>query len=154
LRFYKFLNGVPAFAGMTTLAFLQKFFYLLSRSPPRCRRHSEFPLERAAEGGLGLVAGALGDGGDRLAALAQRLRGERHAPAREVLDRRLADERGEALGERGARERDLLRERVHRPVAPRIAVQERKRAADLRVAHAGEPATAARRQAVHVAAHG
>src|SRR5262249_62212196 len=102
-------------------------------------------------GAFGPVAALLGDADDRLAAFAQHARREREAPAREVLHRRLADERGEALAERRARQRYLVCKLVYGPGLRRRAMQQRERASDLRIAHAGEPALALRRQLHHVA---
>src|SRR5207253_1103922 len=72
-------------------------------SAPARRRHAELALEGAAEGAFGLVAAPLGDTDDGLAPFAQQARGEREAPARQVLHRRLAEKRREALRERRAR---------------------------------------------------
>jgi hypothetical protein len=77
---------------------------------------------------------------------------EREPPADEVLHRRLAHERCEALGERGARHRDLVRQLVHGPGAGGIAMHQRERATHAAVAHPGEPTAPLGRQRCHVAA--
>src|SRR5262245_49666396 len=59
-------------------------------------RGAELALERAAERRLRVVAAALRDADDRVAAGAQALRRERQAPARQVLHRRFADQAGKA----------------------------------------------------------
>jgi hypothetical protein len=58
--------------------------------------------ERAVEGVLGGVADLAGDRPDRVGGVPQPLRGEVHAPAREVGQRRLAHDLREAACERRA----------------------------------------------------
>src|SRR5690606_2440365 len=60
-------------------------------------------LESTAEGGFGIVADLLRHRGDLDAALGQAAGGDLHAPLRQVLDRRAADQLREALGQRRAR---------------------------------------------------
>ena len=55
---------------------------------------------------------------------------------------------GEARGERGARHRELVGERVDRPVARGLAVDQRERPADVAVAQRAEPALARGRVAL------
>lgn len=64
-----------------------------------------------------------------------------HPPLRDVLHGRLADEIGEARGERGPRHRDRLRERSDGPRARRLAMHQRDRAPDLLVVQRSEPAS-------------
>ena len=71
--------------------------------------------ERAGERVLGAVADGGGDRADRLVGVAQPLGGEVHAPARQVVRRRLADQVGEAAGQRRPRHADLAGQRRDRP---------------------------------------
>jgi hypothetical protein len=56
---------------------------------------------------------------------------EVHAPAGDVCHRGLADQLGEACGERRARHRDLVGKRRERPGPCRVAVDQGDRASDL-----------------------
>jgi hypothetical protein len=82
-------SALPSGPGQTVLS-------------PLARGDTNRFLERAAEGRFRLVADAFGDFGDALDAVHEMRGGQLHAPARQVLHRRLADEGGEPLGERGA----------------------------------------------------
>jgi hypothetical protein len=74
---------------------------------PRRRRHADRALERTRERGLGVVADVERDRRDVGMGTAQQIRCELHAPVRQVLHRRLADELHEPLVQRRARQPDL-----------------------------------------------
>lgn len=57
--------------------------------------------------------------------MAQEIGSKLEAPAREVLHRRLTNERGKAFGERRAREPYATRQFVHCPCLGRLRVHER-----------------------------
>src|SRR5438045_4116387 len=102
-------------------------------APLRGRR-AELALEGAVEGRLGLVAEPLGDLREPRAGRAKLACGEREAPFRQVLDRRLSDVVREALGQDRARAADLARELADRPVARGVAMQELQAFAHIGVA--------------------
>ena len=108
----------------------------------RCSNHA---LERARGGAaLGAIAETFRECSHRCAFVAQGRGGPVHTPAGHVAHRRLADELGEPCGEGRARHRDLVGERGKGPRAAGFAVDERDRAADLRVPQGPEPARGAR----------
>ena len=110
-------------------------------------------LESPAEGGLGVVADVERHRRDLGRPVRQQARRHLHPPAREVLHRRLADEVREALGQRGPREPGLAGQRLHRPGPRRLLVEQPQRAADHRVAQAGEPARLPGAEAREMAPH-
>ena len=119
----------------------------LSRRAPRAplfpaegaRPDALHPRERLAEGDRIGVAGRLGDVGNRRVAFAQALCGGRHAPAREILERRLAHELRESRRERGARHRDRRGKLRDGPGLCRARMHQAQRTADGRIGHGGEP---------------
>ena len=72
-------------------------------------------FEGAVKGGLGLVAHFLGDPHQGCVAIAQLVRGELDAPARQVAHRRFADQPREALRERRTRQTNFTSKVVDRP---------------------------------------
>src|SRR5438093_13455098 len=68
----------------------------LGSCPPCRRRFTDELLERTAERGFGFVADLSRHGQDFRLSVRELARGELGAPVREVVDRRLADEIGEA----------------------------------------------------------
>ena len=81
----------------------------------------------------------------------QVLRGQRKPPLGEVLHRRLPEQFAEAIGQRRAREADLLRQLVHRPRIAGFSMQERQRAPDEAIAQTRKPADLLARQRFDVA---
>jgi hypothetical protein len=61
--------------------------------------YAALALERVSEGVLGGVAGLLGDGAQRFAAVAEVACREGHPPPGQVGERGLADQGGESAGE-------------------------------------------------------
>ena len=70
---------------------------------PAAWRAARHALEGAAKRGLRFVAHAACDGRETVAAVANPIGGELHAPAGDIFDRRLAHDRVEPLGKNGAR---------------------------------------------------
>ena len=98
------------------------------------------PAKRTIEGGLGIVADRLCHACDRIAPGSQQSGRELHAPARQILHRRLPDEMGESLRERRPRQPHRPRELIQCPVRRRVAMQEVQCLADMPIAQAGKPA--------------
>ena len=86
----------------------------LTASPGR-RRCAVLAPERAAEGGIGLVAHVLGDARQRRVAAAQQIGRQQHPPLRQVLHRRAADQLLEALGQHRPRGAGRARQLLQRP---------------------------------------
>src|SRR6185437_16395951 len=84
-------------------------------APELARRLRVPPMKDAIEGARRLVADGARDLGDAQLALPQEGAGLVHAPAREVLERRLAHLRLEALRERRARHPCRAGQRLDRP---------------------------------------
>ncbi len=95
-------------------------------------------LEGAAEGGFGIIAEAFGDHGDPLA-VAQPLTGLMHAHPRHVARRRLADHTQESFGKTRPGRAHQPRQRGDRPVPIRLQMDGGEHAADLGIAHRGDP---------------
>jgi hypothetical protein len=70
---------------------------------PSPGRYSGHPLEGARESGFRFVADIGGDARDIVAAITQPIRRQLDAPARDVVDRRPAEQRIEAFGQHRAR---------------------------------------------------
>jgi len=66
--------------------------------------------------------------------------GELDAPVRQILHRRLADERAETFGQDGARAADLPRQPLHGPRLSRPCVQQSQGPSDHRIAQSSQPA--------------
>ena len=124
---------------------------IMRAQPAAATRRAEayHASERPIEGGLGRVAHLRGDAGDAGVRVAQELGSELDPPVGEVGHRRLADQRVEAVDERGAGEADGPSERVDGPIAIRLGVESLQRAAHVRIAQAGEPAGVLGRQELH-----
>ena len=110
------------------------------RLPPGRRRRPYRPAKRPIEGGLGIVAHRLCHARDRVASGSEQTGRELHAPARQILHRRLSDEMGETLRERRPRQPHRLRELIQCPIRRGIAMQEVQRLTDVSIAQAGKPA--------------
>src|SRR5918992_5002133 len=113
---------------------------LAGASPDRARRDADDALEGAAERGLGSVPEPVGELAHRGALLLQRGYRYMHAPARDVAHHRLADELGEAGGERRARHRQLVGQRGDGPVPSGVAMNMCDGAADLAILERSQPA--------------
>ena len=97
------------------------------------RAHPARPLERRAQREGGAVADPAGHGGQGRVGVAQQVRRQRQAPARQELHRRLAHQLGEAAGQRRAGDPGRGGERADRPRPRRVVVQQLQRPADERV---------------------
>ena len=114
---------------------------MIGRRPPvrreagavLARAHPARPLERRAQREGGAVADPAGDGGQRRVGVAQQVRRQRQAPARQELHRRLAHQLGEAAGQCRAGDPGRGGERADRPRPRRVVVQQLQRPADERV---------------------
>ncbi len=71
---------------------------------------------------------------------AQRVLGERHAQAQQIIHRRQADDDGKALGEGRARHAGELRRPLHRPDLADVRVQGAQRPGELGIGKAREQA--------------
>ena len=118
---------------------------VVSCLPGGSGRDADDALERATERGLRLIAQALREIRKRRLVFLQALECEVHTPARHVLHRWFADEFGEPCRKRRARHRRFASQGRHRPRAYRIAMDQRQRAADLRIAQRAQPACLRRR---------
>src|SRR6476646_186783 len=69
---------------------------------PLARRSADELFERPAEGRFGFVANFMSDSGNSHGRIGKPLGGNLHAPLGQILNRRTADDLGEALGQRRA----------------------------------------------------
>src|SRR5207244_13478998 len=95
-------------------------------------------LEGAAESGLRPVANVSRDHRDARTATRKQSRRHLHAPLREIVHRRLADEVHEAISESQARQPDLARQLLNRPGMSWHALHERECIAVVYITHPGE----------------
>ena len=119
-----------------SVALLRHYMHL----PPGVRWRPDRSAKRTIESSLGIVANRLCHTRDRIASGCEKSGRKLHAPARQILHRRLSDEMGESLRERRAREPHRLRELIQCPVRRGIAMQEVQRLTNVAIAQAGKPA--------------
>jgi len=105
------------------------------------------------KGGLGLVADQVGHLGEGCAGVPQPLHRNLHAPTREVVHWRHADQADEAVGQRLAREAGLAAEVVDGPGPREIVVDQREGARDMSIAQSRKPSGLALRQGFDITAH-
>lgn len=96
------------------------------RTSPGGRRRTDRLLEGAGKRGLGFVADHVGHLSKRRAGVPQLLRRNLHAPTRNVLHQRHADQAGKTVGQRRTPETHLAAKLVHRPRLSSIAVNQGK----------------------------
>ena len=109
-------------------------------APVARRRHAELAFERLAERVLRAVADAARDRVDGGVGGLQQPSGDGHPPPRQVGERRLAGQLGEAPGERRARQSGLRGQRGDRPRLGRTVLDRAQRSAHRRVAQRLRPA--------------
>jgi hypothetical protein len=120
---------------------------------PRAGRHAGDLLERAAERRLGVVADLERGDGDLPHPFREQAGRDLHAPARQVLNRGMPHEVGEAVRQDRARRADVPGEAIQGPGMRGPLVEERERVPDDRVPQAREPPRLLRRQRRQMAAH-
>jgi hypothetical protein len=91
-------------------------------------------LNARLKAALAVVANLGGSLGDAHAQHADAVRGALESPGAEILHRRRPDQRREALTEGRARQADRLRQRIERPLSGRLAMHQRQRLANVRIA--------------------
>src|SRR5262245_2187048 len=112
---------------------LEAVFSADAHAPVGARRETVPPLERFAECGLGFVADLPGHLPDAVTVRSEQMRGFRHTPARQIGQRRLLDQFGEARRKSGSRHPDLGGERFDRPGPLWALMNQAERLSDLRV---------------------
>ena len=114
------VSGIPvrpssrSTTAVETDELLCKGMFLPSLPPCRWRR-ADHPAERAIECRIGVISNASSDLGHAKGTVLQQVLGQMHPPAREILDRQLADQFDKAFCERRTRNSDFLCKRFDCP---------------------------------------
>lgn len=108
-------------------------------APESARWLAHLTREGAREGRLRFIAHLGGKPTDRQRRVTQFLRGDQHAPTRQIGHRRHPEDADEALGKCRAREQGLLGQGFGRPRPRKLVVQCAKSACQRWVAQRGEP---------------